>query len=159
MITYETCIYAGNWRISFSVHDDEEWLVSISNDELEVGATSMPCQPVWNAGLANVVERISDIISADEYHDLCLALYNNKNIDNDFLIHMNSKNIPWRWTLCVSESLDDDYEQVVEFVKKYPTEETAREAIAKYNKCWGYTPLTLTHPDGTEEDVYYYGDE
>lgn len=158
MITRETTIYADNWRIAFSVYDNNEWLVSISNDELEVGATSMPCKPVWNAGLANAVENIRSIISNDEYRNLCLALYNNNDIDNDFFIHMDDKNIPWKWTLCVSEALDDDCTQIVEFVEKYPTEEAAREAIVKYNECWGYTPLTLTHPNGAEEDVYAYSD-
>jgi len=76
MITNQTVIWAGDYEIKMTVYDNAEWLVSINNAVLEVGATSNPCQPNWNKGVAEAVMSICSMMESEDCSELIKSLQN-----------------------------------------------------------------------------------
>lgn len=94
MITRETVVKTNGFVVRFTVYDETEWLVSISSDELEKGATGMPCNGNWDKGLATAVDNISSILTFDELDDLFHGLKHNENIDNNFMNYLENQYNP-----------------------------------------------------------------
>ena len=97
MITRETRISTNGFDIKFAVYDNGEWLVSINNNELEIGATGMPCNGNWNKGLASAVDNIADMLTENELGDLFNGLKKNENIDNVFMDYIEGNYDKCRW--------------------------------------------------------------
>ena len=89
MITRETVLWAGDYQIKFIVYDDgAEWLVSINNHELELGATSDFCNGDWNKGLAEAVDSIAEMLTEEQIADLFYSLNRNVYIDKGYREHL-----------------------------------------------------------------------
>lgn len=84
MITRETVICAGDFKVRFTVYDDIEWIVSISNDKLEVGASSDYCYSNWNKGLAEAIDNIAPMLSGEDVGKLLYELGANDFVDMGF---------------------------------------------------------------------------
>lgn len=105
MITRETKLTVCGWTVKFTVHDNVNWTVSLSSDELEAGATSDFCQPNWNKGLAEVFCSVTDMVGDVEAILLLNALDNSKSIDSTF-----TKYLPPDWQQCLTRQYEDAYD-------------------------------------------------
>ena len=84
MVTKETTITSGIYKVRFRVFDEETWLVTIDNVEDELGATGCECRNNWNRGLASAFVNYAEMVNDDEAQDLMYELIMNENIDNKF---------------------------------------------------------------------------
>jgi hypothetical protein len=90
MITRETVLFGEGYKIRFTVYDDVKRLVAISNDKLEVGASSNYCNNNWNKGLAEAVDNISTMLSREELGKLFYALGENEFVDKEYRTYLKN---------------------------------------------------------------------
>ena len=107
MVTKETKfpIRYTDWEAAFTVHDNKNWTVSLSNRILEVGATSEYCQQNWDKGLAEVFTMVADMVDIFEALDLLDCLDKEEHIDSKFVDFL-----PQEWQRCVERRLDKAYD-------------------------------------------------
>jgi len=101
MITRETIFWVGDYELKMTVYDDTEWLVSINNDVLKVGATSNDCKPNWNKGLAEVFETVAEMIDFFEAYELINRLDEDDRIDSKFIDFLPD------WRNCVTRIFNE----------------------------------------------------
>lgn len=88
MITRETVVRFGNYKVSFKVFDGEAWIVTIGNISDKICATGCECKNNWNKGLASAFVNYTEMVDDDEAQNLMYELIMNKNIDNGFTKHL-----------------------------------------------------------------------
>lgn len=92
MITNETTINIGDFKVKFQTINNDTHVVTIENNELEFGASGMYSKN-WNDALASAFENVAEIMFVKDAYDLLDKIKESEWIDNAFVQHLHS---PWR---------------------------------------------------------------